>query len=65
MAKLTIKKLIGFLKVGVLQTTTAIKEFPRREITQRMQRAMVTPILCSAILNVNGQLGSFLNAFMN
>ena len=44
--------------------TAASKELPRREKTKRMQRAMVTLILCSARLNVTQQLGSFLDAFM-
>ena len=37
----------------------------RNDNLKRMQRAMVTPIFCSARLNVTGQLDSFLNAFMN
>ena len=44
--------------------TTPIKQFPRREATKRVQRAMVTPILCSARLNVTEQLGSFLDVSM-
>ena len=64
MAMLTIKKLIGFLKLSVLYTIIAIKEFPSIETTNIRQKAKVIPILAAAELNGMEQLDPFTVVFM-
>ena len=49
----------------LLLATTAIKEFPRRETTKRMQRAMVSPIWNAARLYLTEQIGASIDAFVN